>query len=356
MAKKTIKMKKSTAKLVILLGVALVIGFFLGQQYSAGIITSSHLEMTVITSKSCDTCDTTRTIEITKRLFNGIKVKELEYETPQGKKLVEDLDIKLLPAYVFNKAVEEEDNFTNIRNALKKKGNYYYIIPQAVGSFYDPTKESECADGKDDDGDSLIDCDDPDCSASLECREEVPKKLDLFVMSMCPFGTMAENAMKEVLNAFGSDMKFELHFIADDNGDGTFRSLHGQKEVDEDIRQSCIIKYYPETYMNYIWCVNKDYTNAANIWEDCAKNVSMDVNKIKSCFEGDEGKELLRERINLTNELGIGASPTWLANNRFKFSGLDPTTIQKNFCQHNQGLSGCDKKLSQSRGGSGGQC
>jgi len=218
------------------------------------------------------------------------------------------------------------------------------------------TTGNECADGKDDDGDSLIDCDDPDCSASLECREEVPKKLDLFVMSMCPFGTMAENAMKEVLNAFGSDMKFELHFIADDNGDGTFRSLHGQKEVDEDIRQSCIIKYYPETYMNYIWCVNKDYTNAANIWEDCAKNVSMDVNKIKSCFEGDEGKELLRERINLTNELGIGASPTWLANNRFKFSGLDPTTIQKNFCQHNQGLSGCDKKLSQSRGGSGGQC
>ncbi len=358
MTKETIKIKKSTVKIIALVAIVFFAGFLLGREYSPGsgaLGTSGQLEMTVVTSKNCDTCDTTRIVEITEKLFSGIKIKELEYESAQGKKLVDDLGIGLLPAYIFNTAVENESNFTNIKGALKEEENYYYIIPAAAGAFYDPTKESECADGKDDDGDKLIDCDDEDCANSLECREEIPKKLDLFVMSMCPYGTMADNAMEEVLDAFGKDMVFELHFIADDQGDGTFRSLHGQKEVDEDIRQACVMKYYPDTYMDYVWCINKDYTKAADIWESCTKNVSMDTEKIKTCFEGDEGKELLRGRIKLSNELGISASPSWLVNNRFKFSGLDPTTIQKNFCQHNPGLAGCDKKLSEARGGSG-QC
>jgi hypothetical protein len=41
----------------------------------------------------------------------------------------------------------------------------------------------------------------------------------------------------------------------------------------------------------------------------------------------------------------MAASPTWLANNKFKFSGVDPETIKSNLCAHNK-LKGCENKLS----------
>ena len=44
--------------------------------------------------------------------------------------------------------------------------------------------------------------------------------------------------------------------------------------------------------------------------------------------------------------LGIGASPTWLANNKYKFSGIDAQTIKTNLCQHNAKMAGCDATLS----------
>ncbi len=46
---------------------------------------------------------------------------------------------------------------------------------------------------------------------------------------------------------------------------------------------------------------------------------------------------------------GIGASPTWLANNKYKFSGIDAQTIKTNLCAHNPKLAGCDATLSAAR-------
>jgi len=72
----------------------------------------------------------------------------------------------------------------------------------------------------------------------------------------------------------------------------------------------------------------------------------LSVSTIRSCATGSEGKTLLRQDIKVGHALGFSASPTWLANNKHKFSGIDPTTIQTNICKHNPRLKGCKKELS----------
>jgi len=73
--------------------------------------------------------------------------------------------------------------------------------------------------------------------------------------------------MKEVLDAFGKDIQFNINFIASAAGDG-FQSLHGQGEVDEDIRELCAITKYAKDmkYMDYIWCRNQDIKGD---WKKC---------------------------------------------------------------------------------------
>ncbi|MBU4246166.1 MAG: GILT family protein, partial [Nanoarchaeota archaeon] len=67
--------------------------------------------------------------------------------------------------------------------------------------------------------------------------------VQLFVMSQCPYGVQAENAIKPVLDTLKDKISFELRFIANQKADGTFSSLHGQAEVDENVRQLCAAKY-----------------------------------------------------------------------------------------------------------------
>jgi hypothetical protein len=72
----------------------------------------------------------------------------------------------------------------------------------------------------------------------------------------------------------------------------------------------------------------------------------IDTEVIKSCSEGDEGKKLLAKAFAESKSVGIAASPTWLANNKYKFSGIDAQTIKTNLCSHNAKLAGCDATLS----------
>jgi hypothetical protein len=188
------------------------------------------------------------------------------------------------------------------------------------------------------------------------CREEITQKLDVFVMSQCPFGTQALDAMKEVLEAF-PNMDFDVNFIASyDEATDTFSALHGQPEVDENIRELCAIKHYPDDYkyMEYIWCRNKNIRSTE--WEDCATDNGMDAETIRACSEGEEGKNLHIENIKLANELGIGASPTWLANNQLTFSGISAEAVKQNYCSENPGLPGCSKTLSGQAAAPSGSC
>jgi len=107
--------------------------------------------------------------------------------------------------------------------------------------------------------------------AQAAVKSDVPK-VQLFVMSQCPYGVQAENAIKPVLDALKDKISFELRFIANSDGKGGFTSLHGQAEVDENIRQVCAAKYAPDTYMDYVICRNKNYRSTE--WESCATEQS----------------------------------------------------------------------------------
>jgi len=278
-------------------------------------------------------CDTAQLIQQLEATFDKVKFEKLDYNTNDGKEFFNKYKLTLLPAVLFSQEVQETDNYTQVANYLTPVDDLYNL---AIGAIHNPLKEI-CDNDKDDTGNGQIDCADADCENDMVCREEIAGRLDIFVMSQCPYGTKALDAMAEVLPNFDNNINFNINYIAEANADGTFNSLHGQPEVDENIRELCAIKYYPNSYMDYIWCRNQNITGD---WTSCGTNFP----KIKTCFSGSEGKTLLNENIKLGNVLGIGASPTWMVNNKYLFSGLDAETIKANFCRYND-VAGCENVL-----------
>ena len=297
--------------------------------------------VTIVTDKRCKKCRAQFWEGRMKSMFPGAVVTILDYADPEGKKLYGELNLKLLPAILFGKEVEKADNYARVRRFLTPVGDY---LSFRSGAKFDPTKEI-CDNGIDDTGNGKIDCDDPDCKNNMICRKEIANKLDVFVMSQCPYGVRALDAMKEVLDNFESKIDFDVHFVGNIQG-GKPTSMHGQPEVDENIREICAIKYYSKKYkyMDYILCRNKNIRSAD--WQACTGDNGISTAKIEKCFSSGEGEKLLLEDLEIALGLGFGASPTWLASNKFKFSGADAETIKKKMCQHNKGLPNCDKKLS----------
>ena len=156
-------------------------------------------------------------------------------------------------------------------------------------------------------------------------------KVDLFVMSQCPYGVLAEQSFGPVLKLFKERIDFNLYFIASETNN-VFTSLHGQAEVDEDIRQVCAIKYYPDKYLDYVLCVDKDYKNVGTVWEKCATDNGLDKEKIKSCWQGTEGKELFKKNIEVGNKLKVSGSPTIYVNDVPYQGGRSSDEFKEGIC------------------------
>ncbi len=299
---------------------------------------SPKVNVTIIGDKRCgDDCDPRGLQGMISRVVANPVVKTLDYGDAEGKKLFDSIkgDKGMnLPAALFDSTLDaDKEASQQISRMLQERGSYKVF---ARGEW-----NPACHD----DGGCKLD----ECKDTVACRPEEPGKLEVFVMSQCPFGVKGLNAMQEVLQNFQKNkakVDFQIHFIGNGNAKDGLQSMHGQGEVDEDIREACAIEHFGKDakYMDYIWCRNKNIRDTA--WESCAtKENGIDAAAIKKCFEGEQGKALLEKSFDFSSKAGMGASPTWLANGKYKFSGIDPETIKSEFCKHNK-LPGCEATLS----------
>jgi predicted DsbA family dithiol-disulfide isomerase len=292
---------------------------------------SPKVNVTILTDKRCTECQPERYQGMIKSRIGNPVIKTVDYSDPEGQKLYAEAKPGNLPALIFDKTLDGDKDATEAFNRGLKVSGDWKVAP--LGGEWNPVCMGEGG------------CDKEECKNTLGCRKEMPNKLEVFVMSQCPFGVKALNAMEEVLKNFkGSKLDFQVHYIG--NGDAkSLSSMHGQGEVDEDLREVCAMKHFAKDYkwMDYVLCRNKNIRDTN--WQECAKgDIKADV--IKKCAESDEGKQLLEAEFKIASGLGIGASPTWLANNKFKFSGIDAESVRKNICDHNKDLKGCENKLS----------
>jgi hypothetical protein len=120
--------------------------------------------------------------------------------------------------------------------------------------------------------------------------------------------------------------------------------------VDEDIIQLCVKEKSPEQWFDYVYCRSTKGVKDSD-WKECGEESKVDIESVQACFDGDEGKALLAEDIKIADALGVRASPTWLANNKYAFGGIDSETVKTQFCQYNSELEGCENTLSSDTGG-----
>ncbi len=170
-------------------------------------------------------------------------------------------------------------------------------------------------------------------------KEGKADQMEIFVMSQCPYGVMAENAVIEAKKngTFPKDKTVKIRYIVNYDPANGFSSLHGSAEWEEDVRQLLIAKYYPAKLWQYLAIRNKDYRSSR--WDKAMKAAGINANKIMKKFD-TEGLELLKQEAKYAQEYRINASPTFLwegkvlldfgtAANIEGFSFLNPNTAAK---------------------------
>jgi len=188
--------------------------------------------------------------------------------------------------------------------------------------------------------------------------KEPPKserpRVELFVMSYCPYGIQMEKGFIPVLRLLGKKIDFELKFVS--------YAMHGEKEVWENLRQYCIQKLYPNKLVDYLECFD---IRKPQDWRGCLEEVGIDVQEINNCMtEADEEYNISKILSNESSwggrfppfplyeadnrKYSVRGSPTLVINGTVVWTGRSPEAIKEAICSaFKSPPPECNQKLSE---------
>jgi len=206
-------------------------------------------------------------------------------------------------------------------------------------------------------------------ASKFDAPDREKANVKFFVMSFCPFGNQAEFGLEPVYRLLKDKVEWEPHYVIYSNYGGypnycldeeeKYCSMHGIQELNQDIRELCVWKYYDhDTWWDFVIRVNKECNsrNADECWEPIAKEVGIDVDKIKDC-QKDEAVSLLEEEVKLNQKYGVRGSPTVFINDVEYRGSRTPEAYKQAICSgFAEPPEECSETLSASGGSATGQC
>lgn len=193
--------------------------------------------------------------------------------------------------------------------------------------------------------------------------QEVPKsdkpKVELFVMTHCPYGTQAEKGVLPAIKLLGTLTDSKIRFV--------HYFMHGDKEEQETYTQVCIREEQSSKFISYLEC----FLEADNS-ESCLTKTGVDKTKLASCkSESGKAKQYYEADKTLSQGYGVQGSPTLIINSvEVEFYPRSPANALSVICsafkipaeQCNNKLSeenpspGFGTSVSSSSGSEGGSC
>ncbi len=186
--------------------------------------------------------------------------------------------------------------------------------------------------------------DEQDSGSATQQATNVPKSeiptVDLFVMSMCPYGTQAEKGILDVLELLGDKIDFNLRFVS--------YAMHGKDEVDQNTVQYCIQKEEPEKLYDYLRCYLAE--GSPDAWDACVASEGINRDQLDSCISATDAEFKITELFNdqstwsggrypqynvdkdLNTEYGVSGSPTLVINGVKSNAGRDSASYLNAIC------------------------
>ncbi len=169
-------------------------------------------------------------------------------------------------------------------------------------------------------------------SACQKIKKSDNPQLEAFVVSYCPFGLQMQRMITELAKDNPAMMKYiKIKYIGDVSG-GKIKSMHGDKEAKENLRQICIREEQPNKYIPYLTCFIKD-----GKYSKCLNEAKIDKAKLNECEKNPKkGIAYAKKDFAEADKYGVSGSPTLFLNkekvSEFDFGGRTAEALQKLIC------------------------
>jgi hypothetical protein len=229
-----------------------------------------------------------------RQIFPGARFTEIDISEED---LISDLDIDVLPAYLFDESIEQTSRFDQAERTLVKEDDIYYMKPSAAGSSY------------------------------FFKRSEDEGSVKLFLN---PFHSASVEAFDNLVSLSEErDIDIEIKFY-------TRKDLNRNDiEILELFRQVCIRQSFEQDLIDYMKCLS-DGEISETSQSSCLAESGIGSDDISDCVER-EAEGMIEEDILEAEEFYINTVPVFIFNNQYKQGGsLSVDILDDIYCSINE--------------------
>lgn len=132
--------------------------------------------------------------------------------------------------------------------------------------------------------------------APANVKKSDKPKVELYIMSHCPFGTQAEKGAVPVAQLLGDKIDFKIRFVP--------YAMHGLIEVQDNMLQYCIDKEDHGKYADFLGCFLKSGNSAS-----CVSSTGVNKGKVDKCIESVDKQYKITEAFNDKTKWDNGSFP-----------------------------------------------
>jgi len=158
-------------------------------------------------------------------------------------------------------------------------------------------------------------------------------KVELFVMTYCPYGLQAEKGILPAFAALGDKIDAQIKFV--------HYFMHGDSEEQETYNQVCLRQEQAAKFDAYLNCFVIEGDSAK-----CVAKVGVDKAKLTSCVAA-KAKDYYKSDSALSQSYGVEGSPTLVINGVQSNAGRDAASYLTGICAaFNNPPAECGQQLS----------
>ncbi len=256
------------------------------------------IKLKTISAKDDEKCNPAPIVDLIKKNISPtIKDEELEIDSQEARELVEKFEIKTIPAFVFDKAIEKVKNFEQLKEILKKNGDEYLFdaskagIPVCKYLKIPPVKDSDAQKGPKDAKITIIEYSD----------------------HQCPYCSKAHQTVEQLFNDFEGKIRLvKKHLVLEYHKKAQKAAEAAECAGDQN-------KFWQ---MNEKLFANQKDLSVEKI-KEMAKEISLDTKKFNSCLDSGKYEEKVKNQKKEGEEFGINGTPFFFINDQV-ISGAQP--------------------------------
>lgn len=167
-------------------------------------------------------------------------------------------------------------------------------------------------------------------------------KVELFVMSYCPYGLQMEKALMPAWDLLKNKADISVKFVS--------YIMHGKEEIDENTREYCIQKEQPSKFATYLKCFYAGVSGQAPDYKSCLTQAGVNTTQLNSCVSKTDKQFGITDKFNDqstwlsgryplypihesdNSKYGVQGSPTLVINGVEAQVGRTPEAVKSAIC------------------------